>query len=198
MPMDTLSTSPPSSTTLAHLDSGISLPALLARGTWQSSMGRAFTAISKSEASLKVPGQSDIVTRRNIPPHQPHPQPAVTIMTGRVYPESPPCRCDQQLLTIPTRSGSVISYPPRGHPATTIPLAPKAEAIPHHPLLAHLLRLFHDHQVGTISWGQRSLAEPGFAMGPLSPFPRQRAHTTCSSLPLPPHPSNTRAGQGTY
>jgi hypothetical protein len=37
---------------VTDLDSGIGLPALLTGGTWQASMGGAFTAISKSEASL--------------------------------------------------------------------------------------------------------------------------------------------------
>lgn len=37
---------------VTDLDSGISFPALLTGGTWQSSMGGAFTAIPKSESSL--------------------------------------------------------------------------------------------------------------------------------------------------
>lgn len=73
----------PPSTIQAHLDSGISLPALLTRGTWQSSMGRAFAAISESEASLKVPGQSDIVTMR--PPNPPPLLPASSDHNNCMY-----------------------------------------------------------------------------------------------------------------
>jgi hypothetical protein len=71
VPLNTLSLNLPSSPILAHLDSGIGLPALLTGGTWQASMGGAFTAISKSEASLKMEWHSDIVIRRA--PQQPHP-----------------------------------------------------------------------------------------------------------------------------
>lgn len=55
---------------VTNLDSGIGLSALLTGGTGQSSVGGAFTAISKSEASLKVQGQSSIMIREDHPGQQ--------------------------------------------------------------------------------------------------------------------------------